>query len=158
MKAAMKRRNFLGLIGAAAAVPLMPIGASAAGYSRASYLAAVAHAGRFPMVSIGGMVKRLGVTTDQAEAILNTMNNEGLVNILAKPSQRNGIHAASKILKGDHWGLIRTAQAQSITANTNATRLTPEQVASTPDINPMMAHLYDLCRAEGIVLNDRCLS
>ena len=154
----MKRRNFLGLIGAAAAAPLMPVAAPAAGYSRASYLAAIAHANKFPMVSIGGMIKNLGVTADQAEAILNTMNSEGLVNILAKPSQRNGIHAASKILKGDHWGLIRTGSARPVTANAN-TQTKPKSVQlDTSHTDPMMAHLYDLCRTQGVALSERCFA
>lgn len=154
----LRRRNFLGLIGAAAAAPMMPMGASAAGYSRASYVAAIAHANKFPMVSIGGMIKNLGVTADQAEAILGAMDREGLVKILAKPSQRNGVHAASKVLKGDHWGLIRTGTSRPSTANANDRSKPNAADANALNADPMMAHLYDLCRTKGFALSERCIA
>lgn len=157
----LRRRNFLGLMGAAAAAPMMPgVAVRGAAYSRASYFAAIAHAQKYPMVSIGGMVRWLGVNADQAEAILDDMDRAGLVSIRAKPSMRNGVHAASKILKGDHWGVVRTAQprpnAANVDSETQSKTLQDQRVEEAPQGEALTRHLYAICVSQGLCLDRRC--
>ena len=158
----LRRRKFLGLVGAAAAAPLMPVAAPAAGaYSRASYMAAIAHAQKYPMVSIGGMVRWLGVNADQAEAILGDMDRAGLVSLRAKPSMRNGVHASSKILKGEHWGVVRTPVSQPAKpakADKNGQAHCADTDTDPTQIDPLMLHLYTVCVSQGHRLAPRCVA
>jgi len=68
----MKRRSFLGLFGAAVAAPAIPM-AAPAGYSSAAYKVAMAHAKRFPVISVAGLSKRGDLSMTQAEALIKEL-------------------------------------------------------------------------------------
>jgi len=138
----MKRRSFIGMIGAALAVPTMPIAAPSVGYSRATYGLAVLHARTRAHVSARGLAYCLKVSAAQAEAMVAEMSAKGLVRPLAGGSVR----AVSNILNPGVWG----------TAGVSAKPATRHQIKlpQTPktDLSAMMAHLHKLCRSRGMVV------
>ena len=158
----LRRRNFLGLIGAAAAAPLMPMGASAAGYSRAGYAAAIAHAKRYPLVTVSGMAKRTGLPVKEVEAIVGRMSSEGMLGML-NPTRPGTIRASSKIFTKDVYGLVRTSQPRPAARTTQAepqkTQPKPQAAQAQPvtdHADALMAHLHQLCRSYGMALAPRC--
>lgn len=156
---AMRRRNFLGLLGAALAAPMMPAASSAAGAARTTYGAAIAHAQKYPMVSIAGMSKRVGVSTQQAEALLRRMSSEGLIGKL-KITAPGRIHAPSKIFTNETYQMIQTAKLQKehaarMKAHRDMVQAQPEARAGT-DLTQMITHLRKICTAQGMTLAPRC--
>ena len=105
----MERRGFLGLLGAAVAAPLVPAQAG----SRALFDYAVSHAKTFPVISVGGLSKRGGMTIAQAEEMMRELASRGMVRMVT-PSRGGAPRAASKILVGDHWGIGRTRQPRHV--------------------------------------------
>jgi len=166
----MRRRGFLGLFGAAVATPLMPMGASAgasATYSRAAFRAAVAHAQKFPVISVVGLSKRGGLSMPQAEAMIKELASKDMVKLVG-PSRSGRVRAASKILKNDPWGIARTSQERHI-ARSNANKKELEQKAKdvrdrklnqtrkmNVDLDPLLAHLRQLCLRQDMTLSPRC--
>jgi len=110
---------------------MMPAASSAAGAARTTYGAAIAHAQKYPMVSIAGMSKRVGVSTQQAEALLRRMSQ------MIQTAKLQKEHAARMKAHRD------MVQAQ------------PEARAGT-DLTQMITHLRKICTAQGMTLAPRC--
>lgn len=82
----MKRRNFLSMVGAAAAAPILPsIGASqataavATGYNRYMYGLAVFHARTRAGLTTADLMARLRISAVQAEAMMGEMTARGVL-------------------------------------------------------------------------------
>ena len=153
----MKRRGFLGLLGAAVTAPLMPaVGAAAP--ARSAFAVAVAHAERFPVISAGGLSKHGNMTIAQADALIKRLGREGVVKLVG-PSRSGAVRAASRVFKNDHWGLGRTArERQAATQKAKAEQPPAEPEAAEQQIAPWLAHLHDLCRQQGMTLSPRCFA
>lgn len=151
----MKRRQFLSMFGAAAAAPLMPALGSAAGYTRTTYELAIAHAKKYPLVSVGGLSKRIGIATPQAEAIIKQMSSEGLLGIL-NPTRPGTVKATSKICTKDVWGLRRTSEPRAVQAD--KAQAQDRRSSAEPNISAMFAHLHKLSTSCGMTLSPRCFS
>ena len=148
----MKRRGFLGLIGAALATPLMPtMGAAGAGYSRATYGMAVLHARTRHHVSARGLAHCLKVSTPQAKAMLGEMASSGLVKPITGGA---GVHvrAVSNILQPTAAGLTQGAKAK----RDRAGQQTQDPQTAPSNLNALMAHLHHMCVDNGITLHPRC--
>lgn len=155
---AMKRRGFLGMLGAAIAVPVLPVtGAAApaaAPVSRAAYRLALTHAKTRPHVTARGLAYVLKVSREQATSILSEMAGSGVVTPIS-PSVDGSMRTTSNILINDPWGLERTSRARRTAVEQRqdeARRPTDDQPVS----DAMMAHLYRLCRDYGMTLSPRC--
>ena len=141
----MKRRNFIGLIGAAIAAPALPMAAPAAGYSRVTYGLAVLHARTRAHVSARGLSYCLKVNAAQAEAMVAEMSAKGLV----RPIAGGSVRAVSNILNPGVWGTVGASTAKPITQQPKVNlRLQSQNV----DLSTMMAHLHKLCRSRGMVV------
>ena len=149
----LRRRNFLGLIGAAAAAPLMPMGVSAAGASHRAYDLAVAHAQRFPTVSVSGMSKLIGIPRSEAQALIKQMSQEGLVGAL-DPTRPGTIRASSNIVRRDALGVTRRSKVRSNRAEVQR----QQPITMARPVDPLRAHLYDLCQSRGYSLSERCFA
>lgn len=155
---AMKRRSFLTMLGAVAAAPFVPATAvPAAGYSRASFGLAVAHAQKYPLLSVGGMAKQIGVTPVEARAIITEMSRDGMVKLLG-PASRGRVLAASNILTNDPWGFARTSQPRRESAASKEQGHRTERAGRDKPFDPMLAYLHDLCRSRGMTLHPRCFT
>ncbi len=151
----MQRRSFLRLIGSAIAAPMIPAVGSASGYSRTSYELAIAHAKRFPLVSVTGMSKHIGISTAQADAIVRQMSSEGLLGVL-NPTRPGTVRASSRIFTNDIWGLKRTSQKRPDQARKTQERNAQKQ--AQPKVSALFAHLHDICTQNGLILSPRCHS
>lgn len=148
----MKRRNFLGLIGATVAAPFLPAGAGmattpvAAAYNRYTFGLAVFHARTRAHVSARGLAHCLRVSLPQAEAMIAEMSGKGLVTpVLGGPAGK--VRAVSNILKDDVWGLKRTAQRNQ-SARQRSNRVARDADHQRPkggaDLSLFVAHLRGL--------------
>jgi len=142
----MKRRSFIGMIGAALAAPALPMAAPAAGYSRATYGLAVLHARTRAHVSARGLSYCLKVSTAQAEAMVAEMSAKGLV----RPIAGGSVRAVSNILNPGVWGTASASVAKPSPAQQPKINL--QMPSQGTDLSAMMAHLHKLCRARGMVI------
>lgn len=163
----MRRRGFLRMLGAAIAAPAMPLTASAGGYSRSAFKVALAHAQRFPVVSVAGLAKRGGLSIDQAEAMIRELARQDMVRLVG-PSVSGKPRAASKILVNDPWGIARTSQdraaarmerqPQQEDADLNASETVENDEKPHAHTPLWIAHLHELCRSQGMPLSPRCFA
>ena len=155
----MRRRGFLGMLGAAVASPAIPMVAPSAGFSRASYGLAMAHARKYPLVSVRGLVNRLGLSAPEAKAIITSMSSDGVLGGIA-PTRPGTIFASSKVYTGN---MVKTASTAAKAKQVTATQPKPvvkdiripqikptKRLAYDVNLSVMMAHLRDLCAARHI--------
>jgi len=149
----MKRRNFLGLIGAAVAAPLMPVPnmgqAAGAVYSRSAMHGAILHAQARVSFSVWGLAKTLGVSMPQAEALMGDMAKRGIVGPL-QGTTHGGRWASSKILQKEMLGAVEAAK------RTQVSHRTQTKTYAEPDLGRLIAHLRGLCAAQGMPLSHAC--
>jgi hypothetical protein len=158
---AIGRRNFLGMLGAAVAAPLIPMVAPAAGYSRATYELAIGHAKRFPLVSVSGMSKRIGILAPQAEAIISEMSSEGIVGVI-NPTRPGTVRASSNIFTNDVWGIKKTSKPRptevASKAKSRQHKMQAKSATVDANIDLMLAHLRELSVSRGMTLHPRCFA
>ena len=80
----MKRRNFLGLLGAAVTTPFLPAPAMAkaakvAPYSAAAIHAAIYHAQSRAVFSVWGLAQSVGVSVETAELLMGDLAKRGVL-------------------------------------------------------------------------------
>lgn len=153
----MKRRGFLTIIGGAVTAPFLP--AVAAAPAGGAFQVAVAHAQKYPVISVSGLSKRGNLSVAQAEQMIQRLAREGMVKLVG-PSRNGSVRAASKIMINDPWGLARTSQPRpQVQTNKPRQSANAAQGRSTAgDIPPWLAHLHDLCRTQGMALHPRCFA
>lgn len=158
----MKRRRFLGMLTAAAAMPALPVGAASAApaavsYSRASYGLAVLHARTRPHVSARGLAHCLKLPKSQTSAMMAEMTRNNLITPIQGAASGH-MRATSNILISDPWGLKKTATARQIASDKARQDAKPDPAAAKGNIDLMLAHLHDLCRRQGMTLSPRCFA
>ena len=154
----MKRRGFLGMLGAVLSAPALPTMALA-GAPGGAWKAAILHAQKFPVISVAGLANRCGVSLDQADAMIKELAARDMVKLVG-PSATGRVRAASKILTNDPWGLGRTSKPQPASAKAkpqqNKTKATQAPKSESPYIEPWLAHLRKLCVDRGMTLQPQC--
>jgi hypothetical protein len=144
------------MIGAAVAAPMMPALGSAGGISGTTYDLAILHAKKFPLVSVGGLSKRIGIGKSQAEAIIEKMSSDGLLGAL-NPTRPGTVKASSKIFVNPNAGLARAYERRQ--AKTSKAKQDQRVNGETsPQVSAMFAHLHQLSTACGMTLSPRCFS
>ena len=154
----MKRRGFLQMLGGALAAPLMPsvsVGAATkAAYPASALHAAIYHAQSRVNFSVFALATKLGLSLDQAEALMSDMSARGILGPLQGTTQ-SGRWALSKVWERPFVDAAaaqkaaRSAQAPTRTAKNQ----TPNWIA---DQRPVLARVYEICRAQGRDLHPRC--
>ena len=157
----MRRRSFLGLFGAALAAPALPMAAPAAGYSQASYGLAVAHAQKYPLVSVMGLTKRIGLSPTQAQAVIQKMSAEGVLGAI-NPLRPGTAHAVSNVCTNDAWRAVCANKAHPIAkadfkTGPSVKTAKPCKGFGDVDLTDMFAHLHDMCLSKGMALSPRCM-
>lgn len=159
---AMKRRGFMQLLGAALAAPALPAvapAATVAGYNRYTYGLAVFHARTRAHISARGLAHCLKVTPAQAQAMIAEMSSSGLVTPVIGSTGAK-VRAVSNILRPDTWGL--DAAARKARSADRRARLAKDDERTKhyiePDLSRFIAHLRDICIANGMALHPRCLA
>ncbi|MCO4848257.1 MAG: hypothetical protein KC448_09835 [Yoonia sp.] len=151
----MKRRNFMGLFGAAIAAPLMPLPAlgNAAGevYAKSAMHGAILHAQARVSFSVWGLAKTLGVSVAQAETLMGDMAKRGILGPL-QGTTHGGRWATSNILQKEMLGAVQAAKK----AHQSATHQTSQKHYAEPDLGQLLAHLRGLCEKQGMTLHPRC--
>lgn len=155
----MRRRSFLGMLGASVAAPAIPaMGSGAAGvsYSRSAYGMAVLHARTRHHVSARGIAHCLKVSLPQAKAMISEMAANGLVKPVVGGA---GVHVrtVSNILQPSAIGL-RTAgleAKQRVTERAQRVHRTYTEKHET-GVNAMVSHLHHMCQDHGHRLHPRC--
>jgi hypothetical protein len=151
----MKRRNFLGLFGAAIAAPLMPLPAAGkaagAAYSQSAMHGAIMHAQARVSFSVWGLAKTLGVSVPQAEVLMGDMAKRGILGPL-QGITHGGRWATSNILQKEMLGAVQAAKK----AHQSASHQTSLKQYAEPDLGRLLAHLRGLCEKQGMILHPRC--
>ncbi len=137
----MKRRSFLGMLGAAVATPFLPQGAAAraakaAPYSAATVHAAIMHAQTRAVFSVWGLARALNVPVEAAEALMQDLAKRGVLGPL-QGTTFGGRWASSKIMTHD---AIVARMAQRRRTATLHKKAQPDAAEAT-DLTAMMAHL-----------------
>ena len=101
----MRRRGFLGLLGAASVAPVLPAPAISAGghaarggYAKLLQGWAAYHVETGGVTSAAALAPRLGVSTAQAGGILQRLGARGLIARVGLSKRLNMKHAARKVL------------------------------------------------------------
>lgn len=158
MKTELRRRSFLGMLGAVVATPALPAMGGAAGvtYSRSAYGMAVIHARTRHHVSARGIAHCLKVSLPQAKAMISEMSAGGLVKPVAGGA---GVHvrAVSNILQPSLVGM-RTAglEAKKRVAERARIKVEARQTTQGTGQNAMIGHLHHMCVSGGHTLHPRC--
>lgn len=156
----LRRRNFLGLFGAVIAAPLIPVAAPAAGFSQSAYGLAIAHAQKYPLVSVRGLVARLGTSKTQANAVIRQMSAEGLLGAL-NPTRPGTVHAASKIYTNPVWSgasakLAKSRMKAKPKSGSSSSSTQAKARYADVDLSDMLAHLRGLCVSNRMTLSPLC--
>lgn len=152
----MKRRKFLGMLGAATASPMLPLpaiaAAPAATYTPAALHGAILHAQASGHVSVQGLTHLLRIPPAGAEALMQDMMNKG---ILAPMQGTNPVlgWAKSRIYKPRFAMRVPTRRTQIEEPDLGQQR---EGQRDSPAQDPLFAHLHYLCRAVGMALHPSC--
>ena len=151
----MKRRSFLGMLGATAAAPLMPaLPANAAVLTPRMKAMGIAHAHRFPMVSVMGMTKRLGISSAEAKALLGHLSKKG---IISAGVPGTGItSAASKVFKPVPPKVF--AQVAEAKRRLQAEKPKAKDTARHTVSNDWLTHLRVIAAQNGFDLSPRALA
>ena len=155
----MKRRGFLQMLGGAFAAPLLPSAslgaASKATYPASALHAAIYHAQSRVNFSVFSLAQQLGLQLGQAEALMGDMSKRGILGPLQGSTQA-GRWARSKVWTHP-MATARAAQeaAKSKTARTQ-TATSDDAPNDWADMRPLMAHLQNICRSQGMALHPRC--
>lgn len=152
----MKRRGFLQMLGGAIAAPLMPTAsfgaATKAAYPASALHAAIYHAQSRVNFSVFSLAQRLGLSLDQAQAVMTEMSSRGILGPLQGTTQA-GTWARSAIWQRPaHAVAIGKGATYASKAATSQTARTAARTAPAP----WLRHLYDMCRAHGRTLHPRC--
>jgi len=151
----MKRRNFLGLFGAALAAPMMPLpalgNAAGAAYSKSAMHGAIMHAQSRVSFSVWGLAQSLGLSVPQAEALMGDMAKRGIVGPLQGVTH-GGRWATSNIMQKEMLAAAEAAKG----ARQTAARQTTNTHYAEPDLGRLLAHLRGLCEKQGMTLSRRC--
>ncbi|MEJ6399259.1 hypothetical protein [Yoonia sp. 208BN28-4] len=144
----MKRRSFLTMLGAALAAPAMP--AMGQGAARNLSAAVAAHARKYPLVSVIGLSRRVGVPMPEAEKLLLDLSRRGVVGPVHGCA--NGpISAASRVFRPVVPYAVRPVTQKKETQTTSR-----HSQPSRP-VNHMLHYLHDLCVQRGLTLSPRAL-
>lgn len=152
----MKRRRFLGLFGAAATTPFLPApvaaaaGKGAVGYSPAALHAAIYHAKTRAAFSVWGLAKTVGISVDQADALMGDLVKRGIVGPV-QGTTFGGRWASSNVLMSDKLGAAVTAKGARV-----KTRATSPAQSGVPglevDLSRLLSHLRQICLRDGLKL------
>lgn len=153
----MKRRWFLRMMGATAAAPLMPAlpaGAASVLTPRVKAMG-LAHAHRYPMVSVLGMTKRLGISHNEATELLAHLTREGLVG--APGLKGTGItSAASRVFRPVPHQIAAVRNSMKRVKFSAEPKMSEK--AKTSDPAHWLAHLRVIAAQNGFVLQPRALA
>jgi len=154
----MKRRNFLGLFGAAVTAPALSMAAPAISGNVAAR--ATAHAQKYPFVSALGLSKSLGLSAAQAEHVLLTLSRKGLIGKINSYAS-GAVHARSCVYQPVDAVVAQMAKAKQAAHAAKAKRMSQAQVDTQgmkSDLSALVAHLRKVCVDNGMTLDPRCFA
>ena len=148
----LKRRGFMGLLGAALAAPVMPMAAPQIGPQIRAL--AKAHARNFPQVSALGLSRTMDLPMAQAQRVLLELSRKGLVGPVSEAAS-GPISAASRVFR-PVAAITGPAVSQNVASATRAPTPThaPQGAAN---LSAMLRHLHRICRNQGIIVQPRAL-
>ncbi len=157
----MKRRGFLSMLGGAFAAPLLPsvsfAAATKAAYPASALHAAIYHAQQRVNFSVFSLAKQLRLDLDlgQAEALMADMSKRGILGPM-QGSTKAGRWARSKVWTHPMANAAAARDAAHSKRATDQTSAKEPRRYTEPDLSQFMAHLYDICRTQGMTLYPRC--
>ena len=92
----MKRRSFIGMLGAAVTAPALPMAAPSLSPKISALVAA--HVRKYPVITVLGISNRIGIPQAQAEEVLYDLARQGLVGPVT-PGPHGPVRAKSTLFK-----------------------------------------------------------
>ena len=155
----MKRRGFLSMLGGAFAAPLLPsvsfAAATKAAYPASALHAAIYHAQQRVNFSVFLLAKQLRLDLGQAEALMADMSKRGILGPMQGSTQA-GRWARSKVWTHPMANAAAARDAAHSNRAADQTSAKEPRRYTEPDLSQFMAHLYDICRTQGMTLHPRC--
>ena len=155
----MKRRGFLSMLGGAFAAPLLPsvsfAAATKAAYPASALHAAIYHAQQRVNFSVFLLAKQLRLDLGQAEALMADMSKRGILGPMQGSTQA-GRWARSKVWTHPMANAAAARDAAHSKRAADQTSAKDPCRYTEPDLSQFMAHLYDICRTQGMTLHPRC--
>jgi len=149
----MKRRQFLSMIGATAAVPALSAMPASALSAKLKAMG-MAHAHKYPMVSVMGISRRMKIPQEQAQQMLSYLFDKGVIG--KSGIQGTGItSAASRVFRPVPHQVAGVKSMRDFKLNFLETEETREQVKDTTD---WLTHLRVICVQNGFELSPRALA
>ena len=155
----MKRRGFLSMLGGAFAAPLLPsvsfAAATKAAYPASALHAAIYHAQQRVNFPVFSLAKQLRLDLGQAEALMADMSKRGILGPMQGSTQA-GRWARSKVWTHPMANAAAARDAAHSKRAADQTLAKEPRRYTEPDLSQFMAHLYDICRTQGMTLHPRC--
>ena len=153
----MKRRGFLQMLSGALAAPLMPsasLGAATkAAYPASALHAAIYHAQSRLNFSVFALATKLGLSLDQAEALMSDMSARGILGPLQGTTQ-SGRWALSKVWQRP---FVEAATAKNAARASKSLDSDAENTGwQTVDLRPFLRSVYRIAEGQGYALHPRC--
>jgi hypothetical protein len=155
----MKRRGFLSMLGGAFAAPLLPsvsfAAATKAAYPASALHAAIYHAQQRVNFSVFSLAKQLRLDLGQAEVLMADMSKRGILGPMQGSTQA-GRWACSKVWTHPMANAAAARDAAHSKRAADQTSAKEPRRHTEPDLSQFMAHLYEICRTQGMTLHPRC--
>ena len=153
----MKRRHFLSLVGAAAAAPALPAMSANALPAKLKAMG-LAHARKYPMVSVMGISRRMKIPQEQAQQMLTYLFDKGAIGKAGV--QGTGItSAASRVFRPvPHQVAVSQMKQFKPKAPVVEDPVANDQVAQVKASTDWITHLRVICVQNGFDLSPRALA
>lgn len=151
----MRRRGFLTLLGAALTAPALP--AVAGSGAPAGVRAAVAaHVRKYPVITVLGISKRVGVPVDQAAELLEGLSRDGLVGPI-RPGPAGPLRASSTVYQPSP-AIAQAAEARRQAGLRRRAQQALRRMGQGAGAGDWLTYLQAMCRQQGYALSRRALA
>ena len=150
----MKRRSFIGMLGAAVTAPALPMAAPNLTPQIKALMAT--HVKKYPVITVLGISNRIGVPIEEAKVLLHELSRQGVVGQV-----HNGTHvymrARSHVYEPSQAAVKALEARRRLEAQHGPRRETLRSKRRYAISHDWLAHLRGICEKNDIPLQPRAL-